>query len=214
MDLPSYDILQIVSKLQCFFCETPKVARAVLKRYSHPLPLQEISLLPIETFTKDEFERAISHYSDIGLIADAGLPCIADPGSKVVQLAHRLGIIVKPLGGGSSITMALMASGFEGQRFTFHGYLPIGQGDKEVLLRRLQEEAPSYSHIFIETPYRIQKALTELLAVLDKRVRLCVASALGGIDERIFSQEVDEYRKRMPKFSALPAIFLINFTTD
>jgi 16S rRNA (cytidine1402-2'-O)-methyltransferase len=190
-----------IKKIKYFFVENQKIARAILKKIGLNTPLQEIIIFENNQNTKlteiDHFIEPIYSGHDFGLISDSGLPCVADPGNIVVSYAHKHNIPIKPLIGPSSIFLSLMASGFNGQNFEFIGYLPIELNDKKKRLINYQDKIRSKNKtfIFIETPYRNNKLLGELINILNTHTRLCVAYNLTASDEKIISKKVEDWRK-------------------
>ena len=157
--IPTY-VVDVVHSLECFFAENAKTARQVIKAYRHPKP---INALVVEQMNKHDanesdeiFKELLETHSQIGLLSEAGCPAVADPGSRFVDLAREAGFIIKPLIGPNSILLALMASGLNGQHFTFHGYLPNKAAPLQKKLRQIEMEISKNksAHIFIETPYR------------------------------------------------------------
>jgi len=148
---------------------------------------------------------------DMGLMSEAGLPAVADPGAAVVAEAHRRGIRVVPLAGPSSVLLALAASGLNGQRFCFHGYLPVEAGPRDAAIRKLERESrkEGQTQIFIETPYRNDKLLRALLAVCDAGTLLCVACAVTTDNESIRTQRIGDWKKAVPEIGKVPCVFLI-----
>ena len=160
-----------------------------------------------------EYFAPIYNGNDMGLLSDSGSPCIADPGCKIVEYAHLNNIRVHPLVGPSSIILSLMASGFNGQKFKFHGYIPIDKNDKEVYIKKMmvsiKEERET--QIFIETPYRNQTLLNDLIRILDKEVRLCLAINLTSSKEKIVCDSIKNWSlKRNIDIDKQLCIFLIN----
>jgi len=162
-------------------------------------------------------ESEIEHYlqpvlngSDMGIISEAGLPAIADPGAMIVALAHRKGITVTPLSGPSSILLALISSGFNGQKFTFNGYLPIKPADRISKLRELEKRAAEgFTQIFMETPYRNQKMLESILKTCHSDTLLCIAADITLPTESIMTMSISEWKKDLPSLDDRLAIFLI-----
>jgi len=213
------EVIGRARQLNRFVVENAKTARAMLKLIEHPLPLREILMDELNEHTPSgmviHFLQALRDGEDLGLMSDAGCPAVADPGSRLVELAHKEGITVAPLVGPSSILLALMSSGMNGQRFTFNGYLPAKDPDRTDALRRLESNSRSSKgvEIFIETPYRNQAMLTAALQ-LRPDTRLCVACDLTTANEWIRSSTIADWKKR-PSDAALdrrPAVFLIQST--
>jgi 16S rRNA (cytidine1402-2'-O)-methyltransferase len=146
----------------------------------------------------------------VGIISEAGVPCIADPGSEIVALAHREGIRVIPLVGPSSILMALMASGMNGQKFTFNGYLPVESAGRKKAIRQLEALArKGHSQIFMETPYRNGKMLEDILASAEDSTRLCIAMDISLATEYIATKSIAAWRRDIPDLYKKPCIFIL-----
>jgi 16S rRNA (cytidine1402-2'-O)-methyltransferase len=156
--------------------------------------------------------KSVPKEEPIGVLSEAGCPGIADPGALAVSIAHQNGRKVIPLVGPSSILLALMASGFSGQQFCFHGYLPIDKEQRAKAIKTLEKESKTrqQTQLFIETPYRNDKLLQDLVNLLEKDTRLCVAADISTLDERIWSQPVQQWKqKTIPVLGKSPAIFLL-----
>lgn len=202
--------------IDTFIVENEKTARRFLGAVKTAMPVRELSLLTLNEHTKpNELSTLIAPLlagKDVGLISEAGCPGVADPGAQVVDLAHRHNIRVVPLVGPSSILLALMASGLNGQRFTFLGYLP---SEKAARIQRLKEiEKASYQHnetqLFIETPYRNQHLLEDIIATCRQETKLCVACNLTLENERIISQNIQTWKTAtLPDIHKQPSIFLL-----
>lgn len=205
----------VINRLTNYIVENEKTARRFLKEMGLQTPQNELNIL---TYGKHSDKTDLSVYikallagEDAGLMSEAGCPGVADPGSDIVALAHQHGIKVVPLIGPSSILLALMASGFNGQSFTFHGYLPIDKGQRSKRIKELEGLADrlNQTQIFIETPFRNNQLLEELTRSCKPRTRLCVACNLTAPDEQIISLAVEEWRKIKIDFHKKPAIFLL-----
>lgn len=199
-----------------FVVENPKTARAQLKRLAHPLPIAELAIAPLPEQGGDAALDALLAPAlaghDVGLMSDAGCPGVADPGARLVARAHALGVSVHPLVGPSSILLALMASGLNGQRFAFEGYLPVAEAERDRRIRALDEESHKLgrTQIFIETPYRNERLFDALLAHCRPETRLCVARDLNTPDEWVRTKAVSAWqRAARPELARRPAIFLI-----
>ena len=144
-------------------------------------------------------------------MSEAGCPGIADPGADIVAEAHKRGVQVVPMVGPSSILLALMASGFNGQKFTFHGYLPIDKGDRAKRINELesQSQREKVTQIFIETPFRNNQLLAEILRVAKPATKVCVAANITGADEIIMTKTVAQWRQTTLELHKIPAIFLL-----
>lgn len=207
----------IACALRHFAVENAKTARAELKRMAHPFPLRELAIeqLP-EKPDRKQIEQLLAPLRaghDLGLMSEAGCPGIADPGALLVQRAHELGIRVVPLVGPSSILLALMASGLNGQQFAFHGYLPARDPERSVKISELERESQQLkqTQIFIETPYRNEALFASLLKNCKPATRLCVASNLTLTDEQIATHRIAEWRTApAPSLHHKPTVFLFN----
>jgi 16S rRNA (cytidine1402-2'-O)-methyltransferase len=210
------EVISIAQQLDIFVVENEKTARHFLSTIKTKKPVRELQLLTLNEHTVDKELPALLQPLlagvDVGLMSEAGCPGIADPGAKLAELAHRKGIRVMPLVGPSSILLSLMASGFNGQRFTFLGYIPA---DKAARIQRLKEiEKISNKHhetqIFIETPYRNQHLLEDILAHCSHTTRLCVACNITLEDELIVSKTIAEWNKSpLPDLHKKPTVFLL-----
>jgi 16S rRNA (cytidine1402-2'-O)-methyltransferase len=148
---------------------------------------------------------------DLGLLSEAGLPCIADPGSRLVSLAHMSGFHVRPFPGPSSIYLALMASGFNGQAFVFHGYLPVNKGNRVKKIREMEVDIlkNGRTQLFIETPYRNNQLLKSLVDTCKDSILLCVASNLTSSDEMVSVKAIRDWKNTLPDLHKRPAVFLL-----
>jgi 16S rRNA (cytidine1402-2'-O)-methyltransferase len=210
------EVVSIAQQLNIFVVENEKTARHFLSTIKTNKPVRELQLLTLNEHTTDKELPALLQPLlagvDVGLMSEAGCPGIADPGAKLAELAHRKGIKVMPLVGPSSILLSLMASGFNGQRFTFLGYIPA---DKAARIQRLKEiEKISNKHhetqIFIETPYRNQHLLEDILAHCSHATRLCIACNITLEDELIVSKTIAEWKKSpLPDLHKKPTVFLL-----
>lgn len=211
---PSLNI-SILNQLNYFIAENDKLARRFLKRvnYSQPLPEAHIELLNEHTKTDDVFQllQPALEGKNMGLLSDAGCPGIADPGALVVQLAHDLNIPVEPLIGPSSILLSLMASGMNGQQFTFHGYLPIDKSQRARTLKELSNQSIRSGHtqLFIETPYRNLAMFEDILKNCSGDLRLCIACNLTSSEGWIKNMSIQSWKNKKPDLHKKPCIFLL-----
>ena len=204
-----------IRQLGYWIAENPKTARDFLKRVGTSAPLQSIR---IERLDKNTPPAAIPDLlapvlsgADAGLLSEAGCPAIADPGALLVRLAHAKLVHVIPLVGPSSLMLALMGSGLEGQRFNFHGYLPVAEADLLAKIRQLEIDSGTLrsTQIFIETPYRNLRLFNRLLTTLAPETMLCVACDLTLASESIITKKIREWRKAsMLVQDGRPAVFL------
>lgn len=203
-------------RLRHFVVENAKSARAALKWLGHPASLRELAIeaLP-ENPSPADLDNLLAPLlagQDIGVMSEAGCPGVADPGALLVRRAHERGIAVKPLVGPSSLLLALMASGLDGQRFAFHGYLPQREPERSQRILALEKESHQkrQTQIFIETPYRNAALLGALLAACRPATRLCLATELTLPGESIVTRSVAEWRRVAPAdFSRRPTVFLL-----
>ena len=200
-----------------FIVENEKVARASLKALNLKTKIQDVKLIlhnkknTLENI--DQYFLPILNGEDIGLLSDSGNPCIADPGSIVVKRAHELNIRVNPLIGPSSVLLGLIASGFNGQKFKFHGYIPIKEGERNKFIKDIEKsiKTEQETQIFIETPYRNNQLLVELIKRLNDDIKLCLAINLTSDNEKIISETICKWRKRkIPDLNKQLCIFLVN----
>jgi len=211
----NHKIKRIVKDTNIFMVENVRSARRFISSLRLDKVIDEITFIQLDknSSLEDIYEQMIplDHGTNIGILSESGCPGIADPGSMAVGLAHEKGICVIPLVGPSSILLSLMASGFNGQQFTFHGYLPIEKSSRKNAIRNLEKELvrTGYTQIFIETPYRNDKLLAELTSTLNPKTRVCVAADLTSKDEYIKTQPVEKWRREKVHIGKVPAIFLM-----
>ena len=205
-----------VSRLRHFVVETEKTARQQLKRLAHPGPLRELDIRALpQSGSEPELDALLAPTlagEDVGLMSDAGCPGVADPGAQLVARAHALGVAVVPLVGPSSILLALMASGLNGQSFAFHGYLPVDEAERDKQISQLEDESRRLgrTQLFIETPYRNDRLYAALLGVCKPDTRLCLARDLTTRGEWIDTRTVSAWRRQAaPDLARRPTIFLM-----
>ena len=188
-----------LQNLSYFIVEKEKVARKMLKKMNLATKIQELTLFTNTQQTNDseinEMLFPIFNGKSMGLLSDSGIPCIADPGNKIVAYAHKKGINIKPLVGPSSIFLSLMSSGFNGQNFIFRGYLPIKSAERFNLFKEMERDIikSGTTQIFIETPYRNNELLKDLLRGLNQEINLCLSIDLMTSNEKIISQSIKEW---------------------
>ena len=209
-------IRRLIETLDDYIVENEKTARRFIKTMLPGKNQQQlrISLLNKHTLA-EEHQQMLKPCMDgtsVGLMSEAGCPGIADPGAAIVKIAHESGIRVIPMVGPSSILLALMASGMNGQSFAFNGYLPIDQGEKKTALRNLEKlsSEKNQSQAFIETPYRNNKLVEDLLQVLHSQTLLCIAADITMETEFIRTFPVAQWKKNLPDLHNRPAIFIIH----
>jgi len=207
--------LQRARSLDYFIAENPKSARAFLKRIGFPRALRDIRVERLDHNTRAgeiaPLLEPVLGGRDAGLLSEAGLPAVADPGATLVRLAHQKGVRVVPLSGPSSILLALAASGLEGQRFVFHGYLPVKPPELVAALKHLERESRrlSQTQIFIETPYRNDATLAAMLRSLSDDTLICLAVDLTLEQELVKTQSAAAWRRELPQLKGRSAVFLV-----
>ncbi|MFM2206624.1 MAG: hypothetical protein RL213_599 [Bacteroidota bacterium] len=210
----SASLVTCAAGLTDFVVENEKTARAFLKKIGTRIPQQELRLQVLDEHTPPgEIPGLLTPAldgRDIGLMSEAGCPGIADPGSELVRLAHLKGIKVVPHSGPSSILLGLMGSGLNGQRFRFLGYLPREKNARRTAIKDLEKEIrrSGETQIFIETPYRNDAMLEDLLSVLSPEIHLCIGCGLDSEDALLLTKQVTEWRKNPPSTGKRPCIFL------
>lgn len=199
--------------LRIFIAENAKSARRFLRLIGHPCPLQELDIHLLDEHTNEgDLEPLLALLlkgENCGLMSEAGCPAVADPGAALIRRAHETGVRVVPLAGPSSIVLALMASGMSGQRFTFHGYLPIEKAARARKLENLEARARGETQIFIETPYRNTAMLQSLLECCGGDTLLCIAADLTLPTEFVATRTIAEWKKKPPVLDRRPAVFLL-----
>ncbi|HWU34728.1 MAG TPA: SAM-dependent methyltransferase [Methylovorus sp.] len=210
------DVVSLARKLDTFVVENEKTARRFLSLIKTDKPVRELTLLTLNEHTEDkalpELLKPLLQGHNVGIMSEAGCPGIADPGARLVDLAHRKGIRVVPLVGPSSILLSLMASGLDGQRFSFHGYLPSDKAARIQRLKELERESQKWqqTQLFIETPYRNQHMLEDILAHCQGTTKLCVATNISLSTERIATRTVSEWKRQdLPDIHRQPTVFLL-----
>lgn len=205
-----------VNSLHEFIVEDVKSARRALRKigYAGDFDKTTFHILNEHTDPKGigKFLSSVENGSSIGLMSEAGMPAIADPGSEIVKLAHRKRIRVVPLYGPSSVFLALASSGLNGQLFCFHGYLPKAQAERRQKLKELERNigTANNTQIFIETPYRNNHLLEDVLSVCSPDIMLCIASGISSETERILTLKIADWRNtHAPDLSKIPAVFLL-----
>lgn len=211
----SPQIKEIVSHTRVYLVENLRTARRYISSLKLGVTIEELHFEILDKKTSPEqinrLMQPIYNGADIGVISEAGCPGIADPGALAVAYAHGKGIQVVPLSGPSSMFMALMASGFSGQSFAFHGYLPIDKKDKNAALRKLEtESAKEYrAQIFMETPFRNNQLFSDLLSILSPQTKLCIAKNITATDEFILTKTIAEWKKIPLDLHKIPTVFIL-----
>lgn len=206
----------IINKIDEYVVENEKTARKFLKAAELKIPQSQLTIHDYGKHIREKMDynqvfANVKKGKDIGLMSEAGCPGVADPGADVVLEAHKRGIQVVPLVGPSSILLALMASGFNGQKFTFHGYLPIDKAERTKRIKDLEHQSmkEKMTQIFIETPFRNNQMLAELIRVCKPSTRICVASNLTSPDEIIWTKSISEWKNTTIDLHKIPTIFLL-----
>lgn len=210
---PNYN-LDRIQNIEYYIVENIRTARRFIKKVCPTKQIETISFAEINKHDPTEKVREMMQPlfdgHDMGIISEAGMPCIADPGNLVVAKAHELDIQVVPLVGPNSIIMALIASGFNGQNFTFHGYIPIKDERKRFILQMESvAQRTGQTQIFMETPYRNQQLFSELISLLRPTTRLCIATDVTLESECIKTKTIAEWKNCTPNLQKRPSIFLI-----
>lgn len=210
--------IALAESLTLFFCEDERTARRMLRRMSPTIDLNAITLQRLDKGSTDAeigAHIALLRERPGAIVSEAGMPCIADPGARLVARAHAGGIQVIPLTGPTSLLLALAASGLNGQRFSFHGYLPRESGPRKAALRKLEAEATSTgaAQLFIETPYRNEAMLADILATCADRTLLCIAIDLDQPGGEVRTLGVAAWRKAKPTLGKRPCVFIIGSAT-
>ncbi len=213
--LPSYN-KEVILRTRHFIVEEVRTARRFLKQVDRDINIDELTFYPMgkhaDAALFSKYLEPLRRGEDVGVISEAGCPAVADPGADVVAIAQREGLHVVPLVGPSSILLAVMASGFNGQSFAFHGYLPIDPSGRAKRIKQLESRSAQekQTQLFIETPYRNHKMVADILAACNPRTRLCIASSLTNADEYMRSLTVKEWKQTaLPDLHKKPTIFAI-----
>ncbi len=208
-------VLQSLNSIHHFIVENVRTARRFLIKAKITNKIDDLHFYEMNKHTKpEEFDSIIKPLTDginMGLLSEAGVPCVADPGSEIVKIAHQKNIQVVPFIGPSSIILALMASGMNGQNFTFLGYLPIKSHLRIKQIRFIEKRSmqENQTQIFIEAPYRNQQLLKDLLATCKENSRLCIATDITLSSEFIKTKPIKDWKKNIPDINKRPTIFLI-----
>ena len=212
--LPSYN-KEIISGIRYFIVEDVRSARRFLKKVDREIDIDALTFYPLNKHTSPDdisgYLQPLVGGASMGVISEAGCPAVADPGADVVAIAQRKKLKVVPLVGPSSIILSVMASGFNGQSFAFHGYLPIDASERTNTIKKLEGRIYSehQTQLFIETPYRNNKLAEELIRTCRPSTKLCIASNITCEDEYIHTRPVKEWAGKVPDLSKKPTIFLI-----
>jgi 16S rRNA (cytidine1402-2'-O)-methyltransferase len=207
-------VINLTRQLRYFIVEDIRSARRYLRLIDREFPINDSVFYELNEHTG---EADIAHFLepayrglDIGVLSEAGLPGIADPGARIVALAHQKKISVTPLSGPSSILLALISSGLNGQNFTFNGYLPVKPADRSAKLKELEKKAnEGFSQIFMETPYRNQKMLESIITTCSENTLLCIAADITLPKESIRMMSISEWKKDLPLLNDRLVVFVM-----
>lgn len=212
--LPAYN-REVIRGIKHFIVEDVRSARRFLKKVDAEINIDELTFYPLNKHTSAEevsgYLKPLEEGAPMGMISEAGCPAVADPGADVVAIAQRKNLRVVPLVGPSSILLSVMGSGFNGQSFAFHGYLPIEPGERTKRLKELESRiyTESQTQLFIETPYRNNKMAEEILRTCRPQTKLCIAANLTCDGEYIRTKSVKEWKGKLPDLNKIPCIFLL-----
>jgi len=206
--------LEITRRLRHFVVEDVRSARRFLRLIDKGFPIDSTVFYELNEHTPaaevNSFLEPVLNGSDIGLMSEAGLPGIADPGAMLTAIAHRKRITITPLSGPSSIIMALISSGLNGQNFCFNGYLPVKPGERASKLKEIERRAhEGYAQIFMETPYRNQKMVETILSVCGNETMLCIAADITLSTESIKTMKITEWKKEIPDLKERLVVFVL-----
>ncbi|MGF1584755.1 MAG: SAM-dependent methyltransferase [Bacteroidales bacterium] len=212
--LPSY-VFKVIERLKHYIVEDLRTARRFIRSAGSPVPIDDMKFFELNKYTAKEdylsFLDPVRAGHDTGLLSEAGVPCVADPGADIVAIAHNLDIKVVPLSGPSSIILALMASGMNGQGFVFHGYLPVNKAERTNAVKKLERDSGinNQSQIFMETPFRNMQMLDTLTSYCKPPTLLCIACDITLETEFISTRSIADWKKNKPDINKRPAIFII-----
>lgn len=213
--LPPYN-KEVILGIHHFVVEDVRSARRFLKKVDQAIDIDSLTFYPLNKHTSPDdiagYLNPLVHGESMGVISEAGCPAVADPGADVVAIAQKKGLRVVPLVGPSSIILSVMASGFNGQSFAFHGYLPIEAGERSKKLKMLETRIYNehQTQLFIETPYRNGKMIDDILHNCRPQTKLCIAAGITCADEYIRTKTIKEWKgERIPDLSKTPCIFLL-----
>ncbi len=209
--IPGY-VLDAIKNCQVFFAENERTTRRYFKLLWKEMVIDDYEWHTIDDNSAGKFRRSLKEAKNIGIISEAGCPGVADPGQALIAVAQEMNATIHPLVGPSSILLALMASGMNGQQFQFVGYLPIDNQQRIKAIKELEAESSrkNCTQIFIETPYRNNQLLDALVKNCNSSTRLCVSKNLTGKDEYIRTKTVSEWKSGLPDLHKQPCIFLLH----
>lgn len=214
-DIIPQEVILKASGIRHFIVENLKSSRRLLRKMDRQFPIDESMFIEMNKRTTEQDTMKGLHWliegHDVGVISDAGCACVADPGADIVSLAHSQKIAVIPFVGPSSILLSLMGSGFSGQNFSFHGYLPKDRKERIRTLKTYEFDSrkKGYTQIFMDTPYRNMNVLEDLLNELADHTQLCIASNITLHNQRVRTMSVEDWRENAYDLSKSPCVFLI-----
>jgi len=212
--LPSYN-LEVIAHIRHFIVEDVRSARRFLKKVNKEFDIDSMTFYPLNKHTSPAdisgYLKPLQEGNPMGVISEAGCPAVADPGADVVAIAQQKNLKVVPLVGPSSIILSIMASGFNGQSFSFNGYLPIEAGERAKKLKQLEQRVytEQQTQLFIETPYRNNRLMEDILHHCRPQTKLCIAANITCEDQYIKTQSVKNWQGHLPDLSKTPCIFLL-----
>tara|TARA_B110000003_G_scaffold130537_2_gene132621 strand:+ start:5050 stop:5754 length:705 start_codon:yes stop_codon:yes gene_type:complete len=215
LEVMPYSVKKTIEQIDHYIVENEKASRKFIKKITPKKSQPSLIIMKLDKYAKELETRTFLDICEqgisVGLLSDVGVPAVADPGATIVKLAHEKDIKVIPLVGPSSILLALMASGMNGQNFAFNGYLPIDNSDRKKKIKELEKlsKEKRQCQIFIETPYRNEKMFKDLKATLSLGTFLCIAIDITLPEEYIKTYSISDWRKKSPKLHKRPAIFII-----
>ena len=216
LEVMPLSVKKVIEEVDFFIVENEKTARRFIKKITPKKSQSSLHLMSLDKYAEELETRTYldvcKNGTHVGLLSEAGVPAVADPGATIVKLAHETGIQVVPLVGPSSILMAMMSSGMNGQNFAFNGYLPIDKGERKKAIKELEKLSldKNQSQIFIETPYRNEKMFADLKAALSPTTNLCIAADITLTSEYIKTLAVKDWKHQSPDLHKKPAIFIIH----
>lgn len=216
LEVMPLSVKKVIEEVDFFIVENEKTARRFIKKITPKKSQSSLHLMSLDKYAEELETRTYldvcKNGTHVGLLSEAGVPAVADPGATIVKLAHEKGIQVVPLVGPSSILMAIMSSGMNGQNFAFNGYLPIDKGERKKAIKELEKLSlnKNQSQIFIETPYRNEKMFADLKAALSPTTNLCIAADITLSSEYIKTLSIKDWKHQSPDLYKKPAIFIIH----
>ncbi|TMM28622.1 SAM-dependent methyltransferase [Polaribacter aestuariivivens] len=215
LEVMPISVKKVIEQIDVYIVENEKSARRFIKKISPKKSQPDLQIMLLDKYAEEietrQYLNACKEGINVGLLSEAGVPAVADPGASIVKLAHENNIQVVPLVGPSSILMAIMSSGMNGQNFAFNGYLPIDKGERKKAIKELEKlsKDKNQSQIFIETPYRNEKMFADLKTTLSPTTNLCIAADITLPTEFIKTMSVQNWKRQTPDLHKKPAIFII-----